>query len=124
VKERSCCRAGQQIAAWGLPTRPTKKTDSRSKSFKGENVEVDAIEPSRLHQIVRECIEKQVDQRALAVLRAAERARALFANDRTSWRRRDNAMIRSIAAMLATRATKGRRVAVSQELFGLCPRSD
>jgi erythromycin esterase-like protein len=64
---------------------------------------VEAIEPSRLRRIVRECIEKQVDQSALAVLRAAERARALFATDRTSWRRRDNAMIRSIAAMLATR---------------------
>src|SRR5262249_32289077 len=31
-----------QIEAWNLPTRPTKKGDSRSKKFKGENVEVDA----------------------------------------------------------------------------------
>jgi hypothetical protein len=33
----------QQIAAYNLPTRPTKITDSRAKSFVGESVEVDAI---------------------------------------------------------------------------------
>src|SRR5215472_2490733 len=36
----------EQITALNLPTRPTKKTDSRSKAFKGESVEVDAIEPN------------------------------------------------------------------------------
>jgi hypothetical protein len=69
----------EQIAEWNLPTRPTKKTDSRSKSFEGESVEVDAIEPARLRQIVRECIERNVDRQALAVLRTAERSeRELF----------------------------------------------
>jgi hypothetical protein len=63
----------EQIVEWRLPTRPTKKTDSRSKSFEGESVEVDAIEPARLRQIVRGCIEKHVDRQALAVLRVAER---------------------------------------------------
>jgi hypothetical protein len=62
----------EQIVEWDLPTRPTKKTDSRSKSFEGESVEVDAIEPARLRQIVRECVERHVDCRALAVLKAAE----------------------------------------------------
>ena len=33
----------EQIVDWQLPTRPTKKTDSRSKNFKDESVEVDAI---------------------------------------------------------------------------------
>jgi hypothetical protein len=69
----------EQIVEWGLPTRPTKKTDSRSKSFEGESVEVDAIEPACLRQIVRECIERHVDRQALGVLKAAERSeRELF----------------------------------------------
>jgi hypothetical protein len=69
----------EQIVEWGLPTRPTKKTDGRSKGFEGESVEVDAIEPTRLRQIVRECIERHVDRRALAVLKTAERSeRELF----------------------------------------------
>jgi hypothetical protein len=49
----------EQIVAWGLPTRPTKKTDSRSKSFEGESVELDGIELAVLRQIVRECMERQ-----------------------------------------------------------------
>jgi hypothetical protein len=69
----------EQIIEWRLPTRPTKKTDSRSTSFEGESVEVDAIEPARLRQIVRACIEQHVDRQALSVLEAAERSeRELF----------------------------------------------
>jgi hypothetical protein len=64
----------EQVAAWGLPTRPTKKTDSRSKAFRGESVEVDAIPPARLRELVRGCIQRHVDRRALEVLRAAERS--------------------------------------------------
>ncbi len=41
-----------QIAELSLPTRPTKVTDSRSRSFRGESVEVDAIPTSVLRQIV------------------------------------------------------------------------
>ena len=62
----------RQIAAWELPTRPTKKTDSRSKNFEGESVEVDAIEPKTLRELVRDCIERHVDQRALEVVEVAE----------------------------------------------------
>jgi hypothetical protein len=62
----------EQIAAWGLPTRPTKKTDSRSKGFDGESVEVDAIPPQQLRQLVRGQIERHVDQDQLDVLRVAE----------------------------------------------------
>lgn len=61
-----------QISQWDLPTRPTKKTDSRSKSFEGESVEVDAIEPAKLRELVRACIERHVDADALAKTRAAE----------------------------------------------------
>jgi hypothetical protein len=62
----------EQIEAWGLPTRPTKRTDSRSKNFVGDSVEVDAIPPQRLRRLVRERIEVHVDRRALEVQRVAE----------------------------------------------------
>lgn len=55
----------QQIKKWKLPTRPTKKTDSRSKGFADESVEVDAIEPDQLRKIVRQCIEQHVDNDVL-----------------------------------------------------------
>lgn len=46
-----------QIKSMNLPTRPTKKTDSRCKGFEGESVEVDAIEPEVLRSMVRVEIE-------------------------------------------------------------------
>lgn len=61
-----------QITALGLPTRPTKRTDSRAKTFKGESVEVDAIPPATLRQMVRTCIEQHVDRRQLDITRLAE----------------------------------------------------
>lgn len=45
-----------QINAWKLPTRPTKESDSRAKGFEGESCELDAIEPSRLRAMVKDCI--------------------------------------------------------------------
>ena len=51
----------EQIAAWNLPTRPTKTSDSRSKSFAGESVELDAIPPATLRALVRDCIERHID---------------------------------------------------------------
>lgn len=61
-----------QVVTMGLPTRPTKRTDSRSHSFDGESVEVDAIPPDTLRSLVNELIEQHVDHRALATLRQAE----------------------------------------------------
>jgi len=43
----------EQIAAWRLPTRPTKATDSRAKNFGDISVELDAIEPNRLRELAR-----------------------------------------------------------------------
>jgi hypothetical protein len=63
-----------QIAEWDLPTRPTKKTDGRSKTFQGESIEVDAIEPQQLRRLVEECIVRHVDEHALGVLRLAEQS--------------------------------------------------
>jgi hypothetical protein len=62
----------EQIGLLNLPTRPTKRTDSRAKGFEGESVEVDAIPPETLRAIVRGCIEQHIDAQALGVLQAAE----------------------------------------------------
>jgi hypothetical protein len=62
----------RQISKMRLPTRPTKATDSRSKSFKGESVEVDAIPPRDLRRMVEQCITRHVDQDQLARLHAIE----------------------------------------------------
>jgi hypothetical protein len=62
----------EQIEHWELPTRPTKKTDTRSKTFKGDSVELDAILADRLRELARECIEQHVDQHQLGVLQKAE----------------------------------------------------
>lgn len=51
----------RQIHELRLPTRPTKATDSRSKGFAGESVEVDAIPPATLRQLVRGCIHRHLD---------------------------------------------------------------
>jgi hypothetical protein len=62
----------EQVAEWNLPSRPTKMTDSRAKKFSGESVELDAIPANKLRNLVRDCIERHVDQEQLAVLRTAE----------------------------------------------------
>jgi len=61
-----------QIAEWNLPTRPTKKTDSRAKNFRGESVELDAIPPQKLRHLVRNCIEANIDQERLDRTRIVE----------------------------------------------------
>src|SRR5690606_5014507 len=61
-----------QIVEYGLPTRPTKKTDSRAKTFEGESVEVDAIPPRELRRIVRESITQHIDEYELEELLRTE----------------------------------------------------
>jgi hypothetical protein len=63
----------EQIVTLNLPTRPTKTSDSRSHSFEGESVEVDAIDPDALRLIARECIEQHANQAELVALLATER---------------------------------------------------
>ena len=63
-----------QIENWNLPTRPTKRTDSRAKNFMGESVEVDAIPPAQLRELCRQCIEQHIDQDVLERTQLVERA--------------------------------------------------
>jgi hypothetical protein len=62
----------EQIAAWNLPSRPTKQSDSRAKGFGGISVEFDAIDPNRLRAIVEEAIERHLPPHEYRVLMAAE----------------------------------------------------
>jgi hypothetical protein len=64
----------RQIEVWGLPTRPTKRSDSRAKDFAGDSVEVDAIPPAQLRALVRGRIEGLVDQEALRRVREQEQS--------------------------------------------------
>jgi hypothetical protein len=61
-----------QISQWGLQTRPTKASDPRSKSFHGESVELDAIRPSALRNLVRDCIIRHIDKQKLNDVRMVE----------------------------------------------------
>lgn len=62
----------EQIDAWRLPTRPTKATDSRARGFGPVSVELDAIEPDMLRDLVRYAVEQHLPGDQLAVLQAAE----------------------------------------------------
>jgi hypothetical protein len=78
----------EQISLWNLPTRPTKKSDSRSKGFIGNSVEVDAIPPTQLRELVRNCITQHIDQAKLAALRHTEQLeRTTLKNYSSSMRR-------------------------------------
>jgi hypothetical protein len=50
----------EQIKQYNLPTRPTKKSDSRSKNFEGESVEVDALPPHIIRQLVEVSISQHI----------------------------------------------------------------
>jgi hypothetical protein len=73
----------EQVNEYGLPTRPTKPTDSRAARFNGGSVEVDAIPPTELRRIVRQAITQHIDPEALRQTRIAEESeRELFARMR------------------------------------------
>ena len=63
---------GAQIDELDLPTRPTKKSDSRAKNWVGGSVEVDAIHPSKLRALAEECIERHIPDGHMDVLQEAE----------------------------------------------------
>jgi hypothetical protein len=61
-----------QIEMWNLPTRPTKKTDSRSKGFGDISVELDTIRPADLRRLVQDAIEQHLPRRQFEILKIAE----------------------------------------------------
>lgn len=60
------------IFKWNLPTRPTKKSDSRSRGFGNISVELDAIDPEQLRVLVQDAIERHLPPDQLEVLMVAE----------------------------------------------------
>jgi hypothetical protein len=62
----------EQIEDWDLPTRPTKTSDTRSKGFGDISVELDAIEPNQLREIVQAAIEQHLPPEQFDVLKVAE----------------------------------------------------
>ncbi len=66
----------EQITRWKLPTRDTKKTDSRAKKFMekygDQSVELDAIPPPELRALVSTAIEQHANPEEIARLKKAE----------------------------------------------------
>ena len=62
----------EQVAAWSLPTRPTKTSDSRARSFGSVFVELDAIAPGTLRDLVRAAIQRHLPRHELEMLQRVE----------------------------------------------------
>lgn len=62
----------EQIEAWHLPTRPTKSSDSRSKGFGSVSVELDAIPPQTLRDLVEQAIHRHLPYEQFQILKVAE----------------------------------------------------
>jgi hypothetical protein len=76
IEFRQVAVTESQILEWDLPTRPTKKTDSRAKNFRGDSVEIDAIPIEKLRALVEQCITQHIDEDLLertAKIEEAER---------------------------------------------------
>jgi hypothetical protein len=61
-----------------LPTRPTKKSDTRSRGFGEISVELDVIEPDLLRRLVRKTINGHLPPARLKVLLEAEKSERLL----------------------------------------------
>src|SRR5262249_5149808 len=64
----------QQIGDLSLPSRPTKSSDPRAKKFGDISVELDAINPNRLRDLVQGCIERHLSPEKYSVLLQAEKS--------------------------------------------------
>jgi hypothetical protein len=64
-----------QIEMLGLPTRPTKATDTRAKRWTGgDSVELDAIDANILRDLCESTIHRHIDFNQLSVIEEAERS--------------------------------------------------
>ena len=62
----------EQIDEYDLPTRPQKQSDTRARNFDGEAVEIDAMRPEVLCQLVEDCITRHIDQHQWDQLKRTE----------------------------------------------------
>src|SRR5215212_2430168 len=67
----------EQIERWKLPTRPTKATDTRAAKFRRlygtDSMELDAIPPDELRNLVRDAIDGHMETWRLRQVRMVER---------------------------------------------------
>ncbi len=69
----------KQVQDWDLPTRPTKREGNpHAQGFHGDSVELDAVPADRLRELVRQVIERHVDQRQLSATLAAEESERAY----------------------------------------------
>ena len=59
-----------QVEEWNLPGHPTKQSDPREWRFEGDSVELDALDPDQLRDLVRASIERHVDRRQVDAVEA------------------------------------------------------
>jgi hypothetical protein len=80
--------SAEQAKAWNLPTRPVKKTDKRAPKFMALNgdvsVELDAIPPNDLRELVDNAIAQHMDARTLETFKTIERQERLIVEDAVS----------------------------------------
>jgi hypothetical protein len=79
----------EQVTKYKLPTRPTKvEGNTHARNFSDvESVELDAMDPTILAELLRTAIERHIDDQALKVMLEAERSeRAILASlAKDSW---------------------------------------
>jgi hypothetical protein len=63
-----------QVERWSLQTRPTKGADTRARHFEGNSIEVDAIPPDQLRDLVWDAITRHIDADILERTRRIEAA--------------------------------------------------
>ena len=120
-----------QIDEFDLQTRPTKKSDTRTKGFQGGSVEVDAIPATMLRELVEDAIECHIDEDELERLKerllAAELARTTRLETNVLLRRAANEAVSLVwltpypllllPALFAEKAQAARRHAGRQALI-------
>jgi hypothetical protein len=62
----------EQVDEWDLPTRPAKRSDPEAHKFDGPAVELDAIPPEKLVNLVENAIVDRIDAHAWGVEQAVE----------------------------------------------------
>lgn len=66
-----------QIRQWDLPARPTKRS-SHDRGWRGQSVELDAIPPGLLRELIRAAIEQHLPRDQFKVLKIAEESERAF----------------------------------------------
>ena len=80
-----------QIEEWELPTRPAKATDPEAHKFGSEAVELDAIPPDKLTELVDEAVRQHIDADAWNHERLSEESERSFLEGLVEGRRDDAA---------------------------------